>query len=261
MDQQENSPLFPVEPPAFDEPSVPDVPERDPFWGWLDAGMFAALFLLFTLLGLAAGQLIAVSVIPKEAKAAHAMLLQVMMYLSLFGALYVVVRVRHGRPFWKSLGWEMSWPRPGLMLAMGPLMAIGVAILGAALRAPQIKSPLEEMLRDPVSIVLVGIIAVTLGPLAEEVLFRGFLLPLLVRTTGTALAVILCGLPFTLLHGPQYKWSWQHLLLLLIVSVLLSLVRLRTKSTAAATLVHSFYNMTFMALFLYAKYYRKDIQL
>lgn len=261
MEQQENSPLIPVEPPVFGEAPVTEAPEREPFWGWMDVAMFAAVFLLMALIAVFTGQILGSMIAPQEALAARAMLLQVMLYAALFSALYLVLRARYGRPFWKSLGWVTRWPNAGMLLLAGPAMAFGVAVLGAALKAPQIKSPLEAMLKDPVSIALVGITAVTIGPLAEEILFRGFLLPLLVRTTGTVLAVILCGLPFTLLHGPQYQWSWQHLLLLLIVSVLLSLVRLRTGSTAAATLVHALYNMTFMIFFVIAKYYGKDTAL
>lgn len=260
-DSQMPEPLLPDEAAAEPHAGMPPSPERTPFWGWTDVGLFIGAFLPMLLGGVFVGRWMIGLVKPATTLAAQAMALQFVMYAALFGALYLVLRVRYGRPFWRSLAWNTTWPRMSATLALGPLLAVGVALFGVVLKAPQIKSPLEDLLKDPASIALVGIVAVTIGPLAEEILFRGFLLPLLVRTLGVAAAVVLCGLPFTLLHGPQYAWSWRHLLLLLVVSIVFSFVRLRTGSTAAATLVHALYNATFMAVFLAAKFYRKDFPL
>jgi hypothetical protein len=87
--------------------------------------------------------------------------------------------------------------------------------------------------------------------MAEELGFRGFLLPLMMRTFGTVGAVVLCSGLFVGLHGPQYAWSWQHLVLLMIASVVFCLVRIWTGSTAASTLVHATYNLTFFTGYLF----------
>lgn len=242
-------PPEPVWTPAEPEP-------HDPFWGWRDVALFVAFLLpAIFLAALASRGLIAL--LPRRPGAAVlAMTFQFLIYLVLFLSLWLILRLRYDRPFWRSLGWIAPWPKAASTVMWGPALALFVAVLGAAIRAPQIKSPMEELLKDSGSIVLVGVFAVTLGPLAEEILFRGFFLPLLVRTFGTAVGVVLCGLPFALLHGPQYAWSWRHILLLLLASVAFSLTRLWTGSTAAATLVHATYNLTFLLGFLY---YRKDL--
>ena len=103
---------------------------------------------------------------------------------------------------------------------------------------------------------MVGFFATTLGPLAEELVFRGFLQPLMMRTFGTAAGIVLASLPFSLAHGPQYSWSWRHVLLLFLASVVFGVVRWRTGSTAASTLVHATYNLTFFTGFLLQ---RKDL--
>ena len=63
---------------------------------------------------------------------------------------------------------------------------------------------MQELLRDRLSIASIGFFAITLGPLCEELVFRGFLQPLLIRTFGVAAGILLCAVPFALLHGPQY---------------------------------------------------------
>jgi membrane protease YdiL (CAAX protease family) len=104
--------------------------------------------------------------------------------------------------------------------------------------------PMEELLRDRLSIALVGLFATTLGPVCEELAFRGFLQPLLTRTFGAVVGVVLAALPFTLLHGPQYGWSWQHVLPVGLAGLSFGIVRYVTGSTAAATAMHATYNLT-----------------
>ena len=55
--------------------------------------------------------------------------------------------------------------------------------------------------------------AVVLGPIYEELFFRGFLFPLLAKTFGAAAGIILSALPFALLHGAQNQWAWQQITL------------------------------------------------
>src|SRR5256885_2249784 len=80
----------------------------------------------------------------------------------------------------------------------------------------------------------VATLAVTLGPVSEELIFRGFLFPLLARTFGVVVAILGAALPFALLHGPQYAWSWRHILLVLLAGCAFGWVRHRTGSTAVA---------------------------
>jgi membrane protease YdiL (CAAX protease family) len=94
-------------------------------------------------------------------------------------------------------------------------------------------------------LIAVGVGAVLAGPLFEELVFRGFAQPLLVRACGLFGGLLMCSLPFSLLHGPQYQWSWRHLLILVIASMVFGLIRHRTGSTAASTLAHAGYNLTF----------------
>ena len=69
----------------------------------------------------------------------------------------------------------------GAILA-GPLLMISIGLLGVALRTPEIDLPFEDMLGSRGTVVLLGTFVVILGPVCEELAFRGFLMPLLIRS-------------------------------------------------------------------------------
>jgi hypothetical protein len=113
---------------------------------------------------------------------------------------------------------------------------------------------MKRILSNRLAVLLVGVAAATVGPLCEELAFRGFLMPLLVRSLGPAAGIVLSALPFALLHGPQYAWSWRHVLLITAAGVGFGYARHRTGSTTAATVVHATYNSTFfLAYVIYGK--------
>jgi uncharacterized protein len=109
---------------------------------------------------------------------------------------------------------------------------------------------MEDLLRDRGSILLVGFFALTLGPLFEELAFRGFLMPLLVRTFGAVAGVALQAVPFALLHGNEYAWAWQQVVLLFLAGTAFGWMRHKTGSTAASTYMHAGYNLVaFVGIF------------
>jgi membrane protease YdiL (CAAX protease family) len=112
---------------------------------------------------------------------------------------------------------------------------------------------MEELMREPRTALALGFFAVTLGPICEELLFRGLLQPLAVRTFGVVAGILTAALPFALLHGPQYAWSWQHVLLILMAGAAFGYARYRTGSTAMATVMHAGYNFTFFAIVFFQR--------
>jgi hypothetical protein len=155
---------------------------------------------------------------------------------------FQILRLRYGRPFWQSLGWVRARYPFFVYASWGFAIAIVSAGLTALLPRTHIKVPLEELLGDRSSILLMGAFAVSLGPLAEELAFRGFLMPLLVRSCGAAGGVLLQALPFALLHGPEYGWAWQQLIVMFLAGVAFGVVRQHTGSTAASTYAHAAFN-------------------
>ncbi len=222
--------------------------EKHPYWNYRDVLVLAALAvpLRFLTVGLVAVLSLATGWKP-AAQALPVLAAQFLFYLLWLACLYVWIKVQYGQPFWPS----MAWVRPPKgwwnSFAWGILTWIAVIVLGALLKPPRIEMPLEELLRDRVSLVGVGLFAVTLGPLWEELAFRGFLLPLLVRSLTVVPAVLLTALLFAGLHGPEYAWSWKHLALVAVAGSAFGGMRCWSGSTAAAAVMHAGYNLAIFA--------------
>ncbi len=233
-------------------PSAP-VPteEHPPRWSVLDVAFMLAIALP-ALLTATLAVMAASFALPwwRTMRAAQALAIQFLFWGIWFLALYGLIRARYGGGFWRALGWVRPPQGFGHAAGLGVLIALGIIGLGLLLRPPQIPMPLLELLKDPWSIALVGAFAVTLGPLCEELAFRGFLLPWLTRLIRPGPAILVTGALFAFLHGPEYAWSWRHVLLIALAGSAFGVVRYRTGSTAAAAAAHATYNMVFFAALL-----------
>lgn len=219
------------------------------FWSYADLAMFIGLFFPCLFLGFFAAR--AFGHIPGLSKTFVALLGQFFAYLFMFGSLLALFRLKYGRPLLRSLGWKYPFHGIALCLVAGPFMAFGVGALGFVLRTPIIKLPMfDQMLTDRLTTAFFAIFVVVLGPLSEELAFRGFLMPLLTRSLGIAAGIALTGLLFGSLHAFEYQWSWRHVLLISTVGCILGWVRHTTGSTAASTFLHATYNMTQLVAFL-----------
>jgi uncharacterized protein len=220
------------------------MPERRaPIWGYRDL----ALFLSAVLPSLALAALLSRAsrmVAPGWffSDAVRTLVFQSFMYVFLLGALYLVVAWRYGEPFLTSLGWTFPIPYAFSVLAAGPALTIALSALGVLLRAPLDSSQIEFLIKSRASLAAIILFGVVLAPIFEEMLFRGFLLPLLVRSIGPWPGIVLTALPFALLHGAQNQWAWQPVLLIGIAGIAFGYVRYKTGSTTAAFLMHSAYN-------------------
>jgi hypothetical protein len=231
-------------------PEAPPEPPPYPFWTWEDVMIFFGMGLPCLVLSLVLVEAVAwLAPLPKEG-AFKLIAAQGVGYILWFASLVLLLRTRYDAPFWESLAW--FWPHQGFWRSVfqGPMLAFAVAWLGLFLQTPAIDMPFTKMLSDPASIVLIGLFATTVGPLCEELSFRGFLMPLLMRRFGVWPGILIAAAPFALLHGPQYAWSWRHLILLMLAGAAFGRVRYTTGSTAAATLTHATYNLTFFSAFL-----------
>jgi membrane protease YdiL (CAAX protease family) len=218
---------------------------RTPFWGYEDLALFASAVLPSLALALWLVR-ICRAWEPRlfASVAATALVFQLFMYAFLLGALYLLISFRYRRPFWSSIGWTFPIPRALRLLALGAALAIGLSGLGVLLHAPLVHSPIEDLIISRASLAIVTVFGVLLAPLFEEMLFRGFLLPLLARSLGPWIGILLTTLPFALLHGPQNEWAWQQVVLIGVAGTVFGYARYRTGSTSASFLLHAAYNAT-----------------
>ncbi len=239
-DQREALPISDPQPP------VPNPQSQSPFWDYGDL----LLFVLLLIASLAVSLLLGVA-FRKFSIPMRLLLAQILWYALAFSALKALLLFRYDRPFWQSLGWRpIRFVAAAGALLAGPLMALSVGLLGSALHTPEINLPFEEMLGSTGTKILLGILVVILGPVAEELAFRGFLMPLLIRSLGAAGGIVLTGVIFGSAHGYEYQWSWQYMLLVSVVGCLLGWARYKTQSTIASALMHSTFNLTQFVAFL-----------
>jgi len=225
--------------------------ESRAFWNFEDLVLFLAAVLPAWLVGILLvrfGRTLAPGAFSNDA--VRALAFQGAMYALLIGALYMVIAFRYRRPLWQSLGWVVPNRGGWWCVFGGPALAIGLSAMGVALQAPAIPTPVESLISGRGSLFLVALFAVVLGPLFEELLFRGFLQPLLDRVLGPWPAIVLAAAGFALLHGAQYRWSWKHLLLVGLAGATFGYARYKTGSTAAAAVLHGSYNLTYFVGYL-----------
>ena len=229
-------------------PEAP-IPSPDPFFDYTDLFFFVGLCIPSIFIALLLVRL--VRIFAPMPMAIQLLLVQSVWYFLVFGSLAALFRMRYGRPLWQSLGWRpVAFSAAAGALLAGPLLALSVGLLGSALRTPEINLPFEEMLGSTATKVLLGILVVILGPVAEELAFRGFLMPLLIRSLGPAAGVVLTGVIFGSVHGYEYQWAWQYMVLISVVGCILGWAKYKTRSTVTSAFMHATFNLTQFAAFL-----------
>lgn len=165
----------------------------------------------------------------------------------LLGFIYGVISIKHQLPFWPAIGWKSLNRPPAVYLLWGILLAVSVAALSHLLPMSSEKMPIEDLIRDRDSLILLSVYGVLFAPAVEELVFRGFLYTVVERSRGPLLAVLVTSVVFSLPHASQYGWRWQNLLLLTYVGIIFGTVRARTQSVVPSTLLHVGYNATLFA--------------
>ena len=236
-------------------PPLPTAPPpiENPVWnGWdvlLIAGLTVVTMVVFQLAVLLAAHFIWY---PHESLAdvsKQPILLivsQVLIYIPVALCMVMLVEGRYHVSFWSAIQW--NWPRAEWrLMALGAAMFFVLSVLQNLLPMPP-DTPFEHLFDRPRDAYLLSLVAVTLGPLMEELFFRGFLYPVLARRMGATWGVVLTALPFGLIHLPQYAWAWSAALVIILVGVVCGVVRAVTRSVGASFLVHAGFNGTQMLI-------------
>lgn len=150
--------------------------------------------------------------------------------------------------FWRAIGWRPVRFAGGSAAASFVLIALAGMVLAvvlqllSALRPPEGPVPIEEFFRTRESVLILMVAAIGMAPLVEELIFRGFLYPVLARRLGIVAGVMLTGALFGLTHVPQLWGAWWQIALLFGVGIGFTWVRAATGSVAAAYFLHLGYN-------------------
>jgi membrane protease YdiL (CAAX protease family) len=227
------------------QPLIP----KEPFFDYSDFFLFLGLTIPCLFIGLLIVR--GIRLFEPIGTSVQLLLVQSVWYFLVFGCVAALFRIRYHRPFWESLGWRpLSLTAAACAILAGPLLALAVGLMGSALRTPEINLPFEQMLGAPGTVAFLGFLVVILGPVSEELAFRGFLMPLLVRNLGATGGIVLTGIIFGSIHGYEYRWSWQYMLLISAAGCVFGWAKHKTQSTVCSALMHSTFNLTQFVAFL-----------
>ncbi len=176
--------------------------------------------------------------------------IQILWWAVLIAFIYGVITIRHRLPFLPAIGWRSIERPPTVFLLGGVLLAVSVAVVAQILPQAPGRMPIQDLIDDHDSLVILALYGVLFAPVVEELVFRGFLYAALDRAWGAVVAVLITSVVFSLPHAWQYGWRWQNLLLVTYVGVMFGIARARTQSVVPSTLLHIGYNGTlFVGLF------------
>ncbi len=153
---------------------------------------------------------------------------------------------RRGRNGFKDFGLGM-----GLYLGLVPLLVVYAVIYEYLARmvgheiTPQSLVEVLREIRSPWMLVYFGVLVAFIGPLAEELAFRGVALPLLARRLGVVPAVMVVSAVFVMLHG-----SFDAIGPLFIVALGFTLAYVYTSSIWVAAGMHTAFNGVNLVLLL-----------
>jgi len=215
-----------------------------------------------------------------QASAANVPLLlstEAILYLITFALSFFIFPLFWHESFFAGVQWRGAIARRRLwQLAATALGCAGLAALDGVLMPGPKNAPIDKMFSAPGAAWLMFAFGTTIAPFFEEMCFRGFLLPALCTAwdwtneqfsqkpalpldphghpqwslPAMIFASVLTSIPFALLHVDQQGHSLGPFLLLIVVSLVLCTVRLKTRSLAASTVVHACYNFIIFSLAL-----------
>jgi membrane protease YdiL (CAAX protease family) len=156
----------------------------------------------------------------------------------LTAALYVILKLHYRKPVVAPLGWLLpSRFYTAISILGGVAAALAIAYLtrwrGHVMPAIAAKD--------------FFVLGLFLGPILEESVFRGCMLPVLTRTLGNAISVVAIAVLFAAFHAPGdlTHWIWFTT-----TGAAYGSLRLASGTTTAAAFMHATCNLT---LFLSAK--------
>ncbi len=153
--------------------------------------MFLLPFLVDLLLAFAAHKLLYpnLSWQTLAQKPAVELLAESLAYVGVVFYMVMLVEGQYHRRFFEAIHW--NWPRQILGL-MGLGVVLLLALQGVSHFLPIPKDvPFEEFFRRPLDAYLTSILAISFGPVMEELFFRGFLYPVLAKRLGLFLGIFL----------------------------------------------------------------------
>jgi membrane protease YdiL (CAAX protease family) len=125
---------------------------------------------------------------------------------------------------------------------------------------PEQENDLIRILRSSrTAVYLVAFMATFTAPVVEELVYRGVLYSAFQRTFGVPAAFLFVTLLFAVVHVPQYYPSYATIFLLTLLSVILTLIRVRSGNLLPCIILHTLFN-GFQSVLLILEPFLKEVQ-
>ena len=165
--------------------------------------------------------------------------------------------------FRETLGWEWNGFKIWHSFAIFAVF-YGIAILLTTILG-ETETEFDRMLKSSRTVVyLVAFFATFTAPLVEEVIYRGLLYSAFQRTFGVVAAVLLVTVLFTAVHIPQYSSesvpNYASLITLLLLSLTLTLIRVRTGNLLPCIFLHTVINGVQSVMLILSPYLEKYME-
>jgi membrane protease YdiL (CAAX protease family) len=264
--------LEPVPAPPLPDPYAAFTPDLRVPWTGADLWIFLVIYIginfvlgIIVLIGGAAVIHKPFTDLTKDPVAFPVIAVITQVIISIATILYFWILVRIKRPqssaqpregYWRTMGFRPLGPagttfgRVLLCLLAGTVVSVAVAF-SSSLMGKQPPTSMDALFQTRLALVLLMCFGVLVAPLVEEMMFRGFIYPVVARRFGIIASVLFTGILFGSFHALQL-WPAKGLILLLMgVGVVFTWVRARAQTVVASLLMHIAYNGTIFAALLY----------
>lgn len=172
--------------------------------------------------------------------------------VTLFVCWLIVTRGRTF-PFFETLGWKsggMRWYHHILILVAFFVLSVVVGNF-----FPGQDNEMMRMINSSrLTLFTMAALAILTAPLIEEIVYRGIVYSALQRSITPWPAVIVTTFLFAIVHVPQYLGSPATIGLLLVLSLILSIMRMKTGNLWPCVVFHTIFNAVQSVLMILQSY-------
>ena len=249
QDQPENLPSPPIKKDILPSESLPLSPNNPPWNSWTAVGVWAASVLL---VGIVPIFLVIPYMIANREKLTESFQTDpTVILLSIIGIIpahlltllmaWLVVTRSNKFSFREVLGWRsggFAWWH--YLIVLGGFFVVA-SVVGYFL--PEQENELIRILRSSRTVVyFVAFMATFTAPIVEEVIYRGILYSAVQRSLGIGWAVFIVTALFAGVHFWQYWGSPGTIILIILLSLILTLIRVRTNNLLPCIILHTIFN-------------------
>lgn len=155
--------------------------------------------------------------------------------------------------FTKMLGWK--WGGFKYWHALIFLFGVyGIALTLASLLGSHDNEMLQILRSSRTAVFLIAFLATFSAPIVEEVVYRGILYSAFQRTFSVPVAVFAVTFVFAMVHVRQYYPDFATIISILLLSLLLTLIRVKTDNLLPCIAFHFVFNAAQSALLILQPY-------